>query len=137
MRKKGALDVRSASNKNGSTEKQIDFPPPIGRDIKVSFPAAILCTASCCSFLSVTLSFCMSGLTRIQSCQPSHGRSAHNPTRNYGGPVGRAREQCTQILETMECHLCQNYTQNLLSKPATPQAIVQRVSMQRVLCEAV
>ena len=33
----------------------------------------------------------------------------------------------------MECHLCQNYTQKLLSKPATPQAIVLRVSMQRVL----
>ena len=52
-------------------EKHIDFPPPVGRDTKVSLTAAILCTASCCSFLSVTLSFCMSDLTHIQSCQPS------------------------------------------------------------------
>ena len=38
-------------------KKHIDFPPPVGSDTKVSFPAVMLCTASRCSFLSVTLSF--------------------------------------------------------------------------------
>ena len=48
---------RSESNKHGSTKKNIDFPPPVGSDTKVSFPAVVLCTASRCSYLSVTHSF--------------------------------------------------------------------------------
>ena len=35
---------RSGSNKHGSTKKNIDFPPPVGSDTKVSFPAVMLCT---------------------------------------------------------------------------------------------
>ena len=48
---------RSESNKHGSAKKHIDFPRPVGSDTKVSFPAVMLCSASRCSFLSVTLSF--------------------------------------------------------------------------------
>ena len=41
---------RSESNKNGST-KENHFPPHVGSNTKVLFPAVKLCTASCCSFL--------------------------------------------------------------------------------------
>ena len=49
--------INTQSSSEVKAAKHIDFPPPVGSDTKVSFPAAMLFTASRCSFLSVTLSF--------------------------------------------------------------------------------
>ena len=78
---------RSESNKHGSTKKRIDFPPPVGSDTKMSFPAIMLCSASRCSFLSVTLNFCLSGLkdsrSNLSPTRRRHDRNAHNTHNNY------------------------------------------------------
>ena len=61
---------RSVVVEHGSTKKHIDFPPPVGSDTKVSFPAVMLCTASRCYFLNVTLNdlaYCLSGLKHNQT----------------------------------------------------------------------
>ena len=63
---------RSESNKNGSTKKHIDFPPPVGSDTKVfRLLRLYFVLRRAALFEALHLAFCMSGLKRTQTCQPS------------------------------------------------------------------